>query len=59
MLCNEFAQDQTFIQFAHDNQAAVGTDPRSLGIDLQRGVEGELKGLILFLTPWVSASGAS
>jgi hypothetical protein len=59
VLCNEFAQAQTFIQFAHDNQAAVGSDPRALEIDLQRRVKRELKGLILFLTHWVSASGAS
>jgi hypothetical protein len=31
----------------------------ALKIDLERGVEGELKGLILYLTPWVLTSGAS
>src|SRR5712692_9323225 len=30
--------------------AAVGSHPRSLEIDPQRGVEGELKGLVLLLT---------
>jgi hypothetical protein len=56
---DEFPEAEPLVQFADHNQATVGSDPRSLEIDLQRGVEGELKGLILFLTHWVSASGAS
>jgi hypothetical protein len=48
VLGDEIAEAQTFIQLAHQNEAAVGGDARSLEIDLQRGIEGELKGLILF-----------
>jgi hypothetical protein len=35
-----------------------GTDDGLQGIDLERGVEGELEGLILFLTHWVLTSRA-
>jgi len=53
MLFDELSQAEPFVQLAHQNQAAVGGDPRSLEIDLQSRVEGKLKRLILFLTPWV------
>jgi hypothetical protein len=56
---DEITEAQTFVQLAHQNQAAVGGDPRSLEIHLQRSVEGELKWLVLFLTHWVSTSKAS
>jgi hypothetical protein len=39
-------------------QATIGGHPRSMEIDLERGVEGELKELILYLTHWVLTSGA-
>jgi hypothetical protein len=39
--------------------AAVGSDSRTLEIDLEGGVEGGLKGLILCFTHWVLTSGAS
>jgi hypothetical protein len=48
-----------YVEFAHQDQPAVGGDPGTLEIDLERGVEGELKGSIMYLTPWVLASGAS
>src|ERR1035437_4707725 len=46
----EHAQAQTLIQLAHQNQTTVGGHPSALEIDLQRAVEGELKGPILCLT---------
>jgi len=59
VLGDEFAEPQPFVQLAHKNQATVGCDPRSLGIDLQESIERELKGLILALTYWVWTSGVS
>jgi hypothetical protein len=56
MLFDELSQAEPFVQLPHQNQATVGGDPRSLEIVLQSGVEGKLKRLILFLTPWVSPS---
>jgi hypothetical protein len=50
VLGNEITEAQTFIQLAHQNQAAVGGDPRSLEIHLQRGIEGELKWPVLSFT---------
>src|ERR1019366_1126313 len=40
-------------------QATIRRYSRSLEIDFQRGVEGELKGLVLLFTHWVQASGVS
>ncbi len=57
VLFDEFVQPQTFVQLTNQIQAAVGGDPRSLRICLQRSLEGKLKGLVLFLTDWVSTSG--
>src|SRR5580693_86725 len=46
----EYAQAQTLIQLAHQNQTTVGGHPSALEIDLQRAIERELKGPILCLT---------
>ena len=56
VLFNEFAELQTFVQLTHQQEAAIGGDPRSLEIDVQRGIKRELKCLILFLTQWGSTS---
>jgi hypothetical protein len=56
---DQFTQTETLVQLPHQNQATVGGDPRPLEIDLQGSVEGELKGLVLFLTHRVLTSGAS
>jgi len=57
--CDEFTQTQAFVELPHQNQAAVGGDPRSLELDFQRSFEGEVKRLILLLTHWLWISGAS
>jgi hypothetical protein len=59
MLLDQFSEPESLVEFAHQDQAAVGGDPGTLEIDLERGVEGELKGLVLFVTHWVWTSGAS
>ena len=59
MLCNQVAEAQSLVHLAHEDQAAIGGDPRSLELDLQCGVERELKGLVCGLTHWVSASAPS
>jgi hypothetical protein len=41
---------QTFVQLAHQNQAAVGSHSRALELDPQGAVERELKGLLLRIT---------
>jgi hypothetical protein len=56
MLFDEISQPQPFVQIAHQDQATIGGDPRSLEVHFQGGMEGKLKGLILFLTHWVSLS---
>jgi len=50
MLVDQFSESESLVEFAHQDQAAVGSDAGTLEIDLERGVEGELKGLILYLT---------
>ena len=45
VLGDQFAEAQPFIQLAHQNEAPVGGDARSLEIDLQRSVKRELKWL--------------
>jgi hypothetical protein len=59
MLLDQFSEPQSLVEFAHQDQAAVGGDAGTLESDLERGVEGELKGLVLYLTHWVLTSGAS
>jgi hypothetical protein len=59
VLGDEFAEAQTFIQFAHQDEAAIRRDARPLEIDLQRSVERELKWLLFSLTHWVLTSRAS
>jgi hypothetical protein len=59
VLADQIAEAQTLVQLANQNQAAVGGDSGSLEIDLQSSVERKLKGLVLFVTPWVWASGGS
>src|SRR5262249_1986905 len=48
VLGDEFAESQTFVQLSHENQAAVRGDPRSLKIDPQGAVEGQLTRLAVF-----------
>jgi hypothetical protein len=46
-LRNEALQSQAFIQLAHENEAGVGGDARSLERDLQKTIERRLKRLVL------------
>ena len=39
VLFDKFAEPQTFVQLAHHNQTAVGSDSRSLKCDPQKPVE--------------------
>ena len=59
MLFDQFSESESLVKFAHQDQAAVGSDAGALEIDFERSVEGELKRLILYLTHWVLTSGAS
>jgi hypothetical protein len=47
-------QPEAFVQLADQHQAGVRGDARSLKRDLQKAVEGELKGLGFFLTRGLS-----
>jgi hypothetical protein len=55
VLCAELAESQTLVYLAHQNRTTIGGDSRSLEIDFQRGVAGELKWLFWGLTRWVEA----
>jgi hypothetical protein len=59
VLGDDRLQPEPFIQFADQYQPGVRGDARSLKRDLQKAVEGELKGLGFFLTHWVSPFVAS
>jgi hypothetical protein len=50
VLRDELAESQTFVQLAHQGQAAVGGDSRSPETDLQGNLKGKLKGLVWLLT---------
>ncbi len=50
MLCDEGAEAQPLVQLADEDQAAIGGDPQSLELDLQRGLERELKGAGIVLS---------
>ena len=55
MLFDQFSEPESLIKLVHQDQAAVRGDAGTLEIDLERGVEGELKGLILYLTHYKGA----
>ena len=59
MLFYQFSEPESLVEFPPQDQAAVRSDAGTLGIDLEKGVEGERKRLILDLTPLVLTSGAS
>jgi hypothetical protein len=70
MLFHQFTEPESLVEFPHQDQAAVGPPPRGFGrrvgsdagtleIDAQKPVEGELKGLILYLTHSALTSGAA
>jgi hypothetical protein len=59
MLSDQFSKPESLVELAHQDQAAVGSDARTLEIDLERGIEGELKRLVGAFTHGVSTSGRS
>ncbi len=59
MFFDQFSEPEPLVELAHQDQAAVRGDAGPLEIDPERGLERELKGLILFLTLWVLTSEAS
>jgi hypothetical protein len=54
MFFDQCFEPGSLVKFAHQGQAAVRRDAGTLEIDLEGGVEGELKGLILNLAHWVT-----
>ena len=44
MLFDQLSESEALVEFAHQDQTAIGGDVGALEIDLERGVEGELKG---------------
>jgi hypothetical protein len=56
MLFDQFAESEPLVEFAHQDQATVRSDAGALELDLERGVEGELKRPFLYLTHWVLTS---
>jgi len=45
MLIDQCSEPESLVEFVHQDQAAVGSDARTLEFGLERRVEGELKGL--------------
>lgn len=56
MLGNEITEAQSLIQLTNQDQTTIGGNARSLEVDLEKTVERELKGLVLFVTYWVPSS---
>ena len=50
VLIDQIAKAQPLIQLTNQNQTDGRSDPRTLEIDLQRGVERELKRPVLFVS---------
>ena len=59
MLVDQLAQSEPLVQFPNENQATIRGDARSLEIDFEKSVEGELKRLVFFFTHRVLTSMAS
>ena len=57
MLLDQLSEPESLVELAHQDQAAVGRDAGTLKIDLESGVEGELKRLVRAFTHWASTSG--
>jgi hypothetical protein len=47
---DQVTQTQTLVQLAHQNQATIRRNSRSLEIDFERAIERELKWLVFYLT---------
>jgi hypothetical protein len=56
---DELLKTQPFIQLTNLNQTTIGSQSRSLEIDLQGSIEQEQKGLALILNHGVGTSEAS
>jgi hypothetical protein len=56
MLFDQFAEPEPLVEFAHQDQATVRRNVRTLKTNLERRIEGKLKGPILYLTHWVLTS---
>ena len=50
VLRDQVADAQALVQFAHEDEPAVGGDARALELDAEPGVKRELKGLVLCFT---------
>ena len=46
MLLDQVSKPESLVEFADQDQAIIGSDARAVKIDLERGVEGELKRLL-------------
>jgi hypothetical protein len=56
MLRDQFTESEPLVEFTHQDQATVRRNVRTLKADLERRIEGELKGPFLYLTHWVLTS---
>ena len=45
MLLDQFSKPESLVELTHQDQTSVGSDARGLEIDLERSIEGKLKGL--------------
>jgi len=54
MLVDQLAQSEPLVQFPNENQATIRGDARSLEIDFEKSVEGELKTTCFLFHPSTS-----
>jgi len=52
VLLDQFSKLQSLVELAYQDQAAIGSDARTLEIDFEGRVEGKLKGLFWAFTHW-------
>lgn len=57
MLLDQLSEPEALLQFTDRDQAAVQGDVRSFEIDLERRVDGKLKGSVSYFTHCVLAAG--
>ncbi|HJY88025.1 MAG TPA: hypothetical protein VKE24_14420 [Candidatus Acidoferrales bacterium] len=50
---DQLSEPEALVKFARQDQAAIRGPAGTLELDLERGVEGEVKGPVLFFTHWV------
>ena len=51
MLFDQFSEPESLVEFVHQDQVPDGSVEGTLEIDIERGIEREMEGLLLSLAP--------